>query len=80
LVLKWDARNEEKGKHGKYENLRKGPFRVATFHESNAYLLQDLIGEFLDGEPMMAGSSSFILVEISQTSSLHCIYSFNFQY
>ena len=26
LVLKWDARKEEKGKHGKFENLWKGPF------------------------------------------------------
>ena len=28
VVLKWDARNEEKGKHGKFENLWKGPFRI----------------------------------------------------
>jgi len=28
IVLKWDARNEEKGKHGKFENLWKGPTRA----------------------------------------------------
>ena len=30
VVLKWDARNEEKRKHGKFENLWKGPFKIAT--------------------------------------------------
>eukprot|EP00253_Pinus_taeda_P032858 PITA_32858 len=30
VVLKWDARNEEKGKHGKFENLWKGPFKIAA--------------------------------------------------
>jgi len=31
VVLKWDARNEEKGKHGKFENLWKGPFKIAAY-------------------------------------------------
>eukprot|EP00253_Pinus_taeda_P021200 PITA_21200 len=31
VVLKWDERNEEKGKHGKFENLWKGPFKIATY-------------------------------------------------
>ncbi len=31
VVLKWDARNEEKGKHEKFENLWKGPFRIAAY-------------------------------------------------
>jgi len=31
MVLKWDARNEEKGKHGKFENLWKGPFKIAAY-------------------------------------------------
>ena len=25
VVLKWDERNEDKGKHGKFDNLWKGP-------------------------------------------------------
>eukprot|EP00253_Pinus_taeda_P025531 PITA_25531 len=31
VVLKWDARNEEKGKHSKFENLQKGPFKIAAY-------------------------------------------------
>ena len=31
VVLHWDARNEDKGKHGKFENLWKGPYRIYTF-------------------------------------------------
>ena len=27
-VLKWDYRREDKGKHGKFENLWKGPFSM----------------------------------------------------
>lgn len=40
FVLKWDARNEDKGKHGKFENLWKGPFRIATYRGQNAFLLK----------------------------------------
>jgi hypothetical protein len=28
LVLKWDARNEDKGKHGKFDHLWMRPFRI----------------------------------------------------
>jgi hypothetical protein len=28
LVLKWDSRNEYKGKHGNFDNLWKGPFII----------------------------------------------------
>ena len=31
LVLKWDARYEDKGKHGKFDNLWKGPYKVSSF-------------------------------------------------
>ena len=29
LVLKWDARHEDKGKHGKFEQLWKGPYHIS---------------------------------------------------
>lgn len=45
LVLKLDARNEDKGKHGKFENLWKVPFKVVAFHYNNAYMLEDLTGQ-----------------------------------
>eukprot|EP00253_Pinus_taeda_P035812 PITA_35812 len=42
VVLKWDARNEEKGKHGKFENLWKGPFKIAAYWGQNAFLLKEM--------------------------------------
>ena len=45
VVLKWDARNEDKGKHGKFENLWKGPFKIAAYHGQNAFLLKEMNGD-----------------------------------
>eukprot|EP00253_Pinus_taeda_P021772 PITA_21772 len=45
VVLKWDARNEEKGKHGKFENIWKGPFKIVAYHGQNAFLLKEMNGE-----------------------------------
>ena len=42
VVLKWDARNEEKGKNGKFENLWKGPFKIAAYRRQNAFLLKEI--------------------------------------
>ena len=39
LVLKWDSRHEDKGKHGKFENLWKGPYQIAEDHGNNSYSL-----------------------------------------
>eukprot|EP00253_Pinus_taeda_P006548 PITA_06548 len=52
VVLKWDARNEEKGKHGKFENLWKGPFKVAAYWEQNAFLLKEINQEYCQGGPI----------------------------
>ena len=41
LVLKWDARHEYKGKHGKFDNLWKGPYTVSTHLGKNSFLLID---------------------------------------
>jgi len=48
-VLKWDARNEEKGKHGKFENLWKGPYKIVAYRGKNAFLLQEMNGEDYPG-------------------------------
>jgi hypothetical protein len=37
-VLKWDSINEEKGKHGKFENLWKVPYIIHAYRGSNAFL------------------------------------------
>jgi len=49
LVLRWDARNEEKGKHGKFENLWIGPFSVIKILGNNTFVLQNLKGEKIVG-------------------------------
>lgn len=51
LVLKWDFRNEDKRKHGKFDNLWKGPFKVEAFKGNNAFMLINLNGEELPGGP-----------------------------
>jgi len=52
VVLKWDARNEEKGKHGKFENLWKGSFKIAAYRGQNAFLLKEMNGEDCPGGPI----------------------------
>ena len=47
LVLRWDARKEKKGKHGKFENLWFGLFLVSMILENNTFVLQSLEGEEL---------------------------------
>jgi len=52
VVLKWDAFHEDKGKHGKFDHLWKGPYKVATFKGNNAYMLEELEGGFVSGAPV----------------------------
>ena len=47
MVLRWDARKEKKGKHGKFDNIWFGPFLVSMFLENNTFVLQTLEGEEL---------------------------------
>ena len=42
LVLIWDAVREEKGNHGKFNNLWKGPYKITTFAGKNAYMLEEV--------------------------------------
>ena len=44
-VLKWEAIIEENGKHGKFENLWKDPFKIVSFHGNNTYILQEMDGK-----------------------------------
>lgn len=39
-VLKWDSRREDKGKHGKFENIWKGPYIISAFKGNNAFFLK----------------------------------------
>jgi hypothetical protein len=51
-VLKWDSRNEENGKNGKFENIWKGPFIIHAYRGSNAFLIKDMDGADLPGGPV----------------------------
>ena len=44
-MLKSDSRREDKGKHGKFENLWKGPYLTQSVRGHNALFLQGLNGE-----------------------------------
>ena len=41
-MLRWDAVREEKGKHGMFDNLWKGPYKVTAFTGKNAYMLEEV--------------------------------------
>ena len=51
-VLKWDSRREDKGKHGKFDNLWLGPYLIHFATDNNAYFLQELNGAELFGSPV----------------------------
>ena len=52
VVLRWDARNEDKGKHGKFENLWKGPYKIAAYRGQNAFMLKEMDGQDCTGGPV----------------------------
>jgi len=49
VVLRWDARNEDKGKHGNFESLWKGPYKISAFKGKNAFLLEEMDGRDYSG-------------------------------
>ena len=45
IVLRWDACRDEKVKHGKFDNLWLGPFKIIIFLGNNTFVLHDLDGD-----------------------------------
>jgi len=39
-VLNWDSKREDKGKHGKFDNLWMGPYVIYAFRGHNAFFSQ----------------------------------------
>ena len=39
MVLRWDAKKEQKDKHGKFDNLWLGPFVISKMLENNTFIL-----------------------------------------
>jgi hypothetical protein len=52
LVLRWDAINEDKGKHGKFDSLWRGPYMIQDFRGNNVFLLNNADGTNLLGGPI----------------------------
>ena len=42
VVLQWDGPHEEKGKHGKFDHLWKGPYKIVAFSGKNSYILEEM--------------------------------------
>eukprot|EP00253_Pinus_taeda_P011458 PITA_11458 len=51
-VLKWDSRRENKGKHGKFDFLWRGPFIIQAVQGNNTYFLKNLDETDLDEGPV----------------------------
>lgn len=67
LVLNWDARIEDKGKHGKFDHLWKGLYQIATYHGKNVFILQELNRELLKGGLVDGSFSSITLLRASHS-------------
>jgi hypothetical protein len=52
LVLRWYSRSEDKGKHGKFDSLWKGPYMIHAFIGNNAFFLNKSDGIDLPGGPV----------------------------
>jgi len=48
LVLKWDARKEDSAKHGKFDHIWYGPFKITAPEGKNSFLLENLDGKILN--------------------------------
>ena len=48
LVLRWDIRRAEKGKHGKFDPLWFGPFKIAKEGGNNTFRLENLQSDLLE--------------------------------
>jgi len=51
-VLKWDSRREGKGKHGKFDFLRKGPYMIYAFRGNNDLFIKEMDGTEAEGGPV----------------------------
>jgi predicted amidophosphoribosyltransferase len=52
LVLKWDAPRQDKGKHGKFEALWTGPFKIFEVFSNNTFKFQNMENEEVFGGPV----------------------------
>ena len=48
MILTWNARLEDKGKHGKFDPIWLGPYNICDKNGEDSYFLKDLIGGILE--------------------------------
>ena len=48
LVLRWDTRREEKGKHGKFDPLWYGPYKITEVRSNNTFMLENIDAEAVE--------------------------------
>jgi hypothetical protein len=48
LVLKWEARREDIGKHGKFDPIWFDPYKISASQGNNYFLLENLDGNILN--------------------------------
>ena len=48
MVLMWNARLEDKGKHGKFDPIWLGPYLIDSNWRDYSYLLRELSGGILE--------------------------------
>ena len=48
MVLMWNARLEDKGKHGKFDPIQLGPYLIDSNWGDDSYLLTNLSGSILE--------------------------------
>jgi hypothetical protein len=48
LIFKWDAKKEDVEKHGNFDHIWCGPFRVIASEGKNLFLLENLDGQVIN--------------------------------
>ena len=51
-VLIWDSRREDKGEHGKFDFLWKGPYIIQAIQDNNTNFLKSLDGTNTEEDPI----------------------------
>ena len=52
LVLRWDVRRQDRGKHDKFDNLWFGPFKVSDVLDNDTFLLENVDDNHSVGGPI----------------------------
>ena len=48
LVVKWESRKEDTGKHGKFDPIWSGPYKISSSEGKNVFLIENLDGDILN--------------------------------